>query len=204
LSTVSFLHTITTGLPTVNGINFCTDTGTIKVATAYYNSVLSVAPILNYFNYRIALVDGSFPINNINYTTIVTEATVASSPNATGAITIPSKITDPSTDRTYNVTSISENAFYNCLGLTFIEIPSSITTFGNYAFKNCSNLTSVTLTDGLTLIGQQAFYYSGLKSVTIPASITTWGIKAFMFCQYLTSVTLSPGLTTIGEDAFRQ
>ena len=47
-----------------------------------------------------------------------------------GAITIPSSITYDGT--TYSVTSIGEDAFFNCSGLPSITIPNSVTTIGEY------------------------------------------------------------------------
>ena len=42
-----------------------------------------------------------------------------------------------------NVTSIGDDAFENCTGLTIIEIPASVTSIGASAFYNCSGLASV-------------------------------------------------------------
>ena len=66
-----------------------------------------------------------------------------------------------------SVTSIGENAFSNCTGLTSITIPNSVTSIGNYAFDNCTGLTSVTIGNSVTTIGDYAFgYCTDLASIT--------------------------------------
>lgn len=43
-----------------------------------------------------------------------------------------------------HVTSIGEEAFRDCTGLTSVTIGNGVTSIGDYAFYNCSSLTSVT------------------------------------------------------------
>ena len=101
------------------------------------------------------------------------------------------------------VTSIGVGAFYNCTSLTTVTIPSSMTSIGWSAFQGCNSLTSVTIPKGVTEIGWHAFYgCSGLTSVTIPSSVTSIGWRAFYGCSSLTSVVIPSSVTSIGDEAF--
>ena len=118
-----------------------------------------------------------------------------------GDVIIPETIAYDGT--TYSVTSIGDNAFLRCSGLTSVTIPNSVTSIGDGAFALCSGLTSVTIPNSVTSIGNDTFYYcSGLTSVTIPNSITSIGDLAFYRCSGLTSVTIPNSVTSIGDSAF--
>ena len=102
-----------------------------------------------------------------------------------------------------SVTSIGENAFYTCSGLTSVTIPSSVTEIGYSAFSGCSKLTSVTIPNSVTSIGAYAFQScNGLKSVIIGNGVTSIGQSAFSYCSNLNSVTIGNSVTSIGKDAF--
>ena len=120
-------------------------------------------------------------VNDIEWTYQVVngEVSITDCPKSTiGAITIPSTLGG------YPVTSIGDNAFYGCSGLTAVTIPASVTSIGDYTFFKCENLTSVTIPSNVTSIGDYAFYYcSSLTSVTIPSSVTTIGEGAFEGCS---------------------
>ena len=84
-------------------------------------------------------------------------------------------------------------------------IPGSVTTIGNNAFSNCTGLTSITIPNSVTTIGDQAFFgCTGLTSITIPNSVTTIGYTAFYKCTGLTSITIPGSVTKIEEDTFQE
>lgn len=145
-------------------------------------------------------------------------------------VVIPETIT--SNDNTYSVTSIGNEAFSGCTGLTDITIPESVTSIGNKAFSGCTGLTDITIPEAVTSIGAEAFYCctgltkvaynaiecsgegfyhypyhwlrgcSNLKEVTIGESVKTLPDWIFFGCKGLTDITLSESVTSIGEEAF--
>ena len=109
----------------------------------------------------------------------------------------------PHTIKGVTVTSIGEEAFYNCRSLTSVTIPGSVTSIDKDAFCFCSSLTSVTIPDSVTSIGDRAFLgCTSLTSVTIPDSVTSIGEFTFYNCKSLTSVTIPDSVTSIGVGAF--
>ena len=93
-----------------------------------------------------------------------------------GNVAIPEEVTYM--NRTRKVTSIGNNAFYYCPGLTSVTIGNSVTSIGNNAFYYCPGLTSITIPNSVTSIGYNAFSNcSGLKKVIVK-DIAAWcGIK---------------------------
>ena len=148
----------------------------------------------------------------------------------TGNVVIPDKVTYM--NRTRKVTSIGNDAFRDCFGLTSITIPNSVTSIGNQAFEYCNSLTSVIIPEGVTSIEKNAFSKcTGLTSVTINSNsivsknyssnsnirtffgnqvknyilgngVTSIGSSAFSGCTGMTSVTIPEAVTSIGDYAF--
>ena len=85
-----------------------------------------------------------------------------------------------------SVTSINDEAFHYCNGLTSVTIPNSVTSIGEFAFSGCNRLTSVTIPKSVNAIGNYAFSgCSGLTSVTSyiedPFALvhSSWGYETF-------------------------
>lgn len=116
---------------------------------------------------------------------------------------IPSVAKDPE-GHEWKVTQIGYNAFYGCMRLEEVRIPTSIEILNSCAFDNCQHLKTLTLPESLRIIGDNAFRYNyQLEKIIIPSSVTIIGDGAFQDCTNLSDVTLSEGLLKIGKNAFQ-
>ncbi len=117
--------------------------------------------------------------NGIYYFLSGTDATVASNPSGySGDIVIPNTVTISGI--TYNVTSIANNAFRDCTGLTSINIPKKMISIPSTSFNGCTNLTTLN--------------YNAENCATISSSIA-WGS--------LTTVIIGENVKHLPNGAFK-
>jgi hypothetical protein len=113
----------------------------------------------------------------------------------------------PETINSLPVTRIGNGAFANT-PISSVAIPNTITsigeeTFGAGAFSNCVNLTSVVIPDSVTNLGIQAFAFcTALTNVTVGRAVSAIGDEAFADCSQLIKVTLGDNVTGIGDNVF--
>ena len=110
--------------------------------------------------HRFVIIDEtSFYIDDIKYTATKGDLIVSGYNNAffKGEAKIISQLNY--VGREMHVKAIESDAFWGCIGLTSVTIPSSVTRIGTSAFQNCTSLTSVTIPSSITRIGSQAFSY---------------------------------------------
>ncbi|MBQ2167796.1 MAG: leucine-rich repeat domain-containing protein [Prevotella sp.] len=73
--------------------------------------------------------------------------------------------------------------------ITSFVIPNGTSSIRSFCFSDCLSLTSVTIPNTVTTIGSNSFTKTGLTSVTIPESVTFIGKLAFFLSNSLTSIT---------------
>ena len=156
-----------------------------------------------------------FRSGDLCYSTTSDSTVVVTKPRDSGtysgltSVVIPESVTYNGT--TYRVTSIGDDAFWDCSSLTSIAIPSGVISIGYGAFGDCGELTSVVW---------NAKNYADFAYNSTPFYSANWDllpqITSFVFgdsVQYipayicagmnnLTSVTIGNSVTSIGEEAF--
>ena len=128
-----------------------------------------------------------------------------------GGLSIPASINYNGTN--YIVTDIGVRSFADCVGLTGIIIPTSVTNIEPTSFLGCSGLSEIYVTYGNPVYDSRGYcnaiikttdceLVTGCKNTIIPNSVTSIGILAFYKCSGLTSITIPNSVTSIGEAAF--
>ncbi len=102
-----------------------------------------------------------------------------------------------------SVLLIGENAFFNCVNLTGVNIPERIMTIQRFSFFR-TGLKSIRLPEGLRTIEVCAFAHSALEEITLPASVQWINDGAFEGCTALKEIAWPNDGVYLGRDAFRE
>lgn len=99
------------------------------------------------------------------------------------------------------ITAIGKGAFSGCVGIKEINLPTNLTTLGDNAFYDCTSLTNISL-GNIEKINENTFYNcTALKSVDLN-NITTIGKSAFKNCKCLENINNLGNIKEINESAF--
>jgi len=88
-------------------------------------------------------------------------------------------------------------------GLKEFTIPNGVIRLGRSLFFNCIGLTKITVPDSVTEMETRVFAQSFLTEIEIP-SVTNIPDFAFQYCEKLETVILSGPVASIGKEAFGQ
>ena len=94
------------------------------------------------------------------------------------------------------LTTIGDQAFYDCSRLTSVVLPETVTAIGASAFQYCFYLSSIRLSENLENIASDAFWNCvRLTSIRIPAKVNSIGDTVFGYCTQLADVSVDPANT---------
>ena len=133
-----------------------------------------------------------------------------------GDLIIPSTVTYQG--HTYPVKKIGENAFYKCSGLLSVVIGDTVSEIEFSAFEECINLSSITIPSSVTIISDAFYGCISLQNVYYMGNISQWlGIsflgaltsnpvyyskRLYLNGVLVTTLTIPQGTTTIPKNSF--
>jgi putative cell wall-binding protein len=121
--------------------------------------------------------------------------------NTQGVVALPATVRDPDPDGlSYEVARISDYAFYRCMGITGMVVPSTVTSIGIFAFAyenvktdtQTSNLATLVLDNDLsqTKVGRDAFLNCDLLTTVVfgskKGSFNSFGPNTATLTRYYT------------------
>ena len=102
-----------------------------------------------------------------------------------------------------DIPTIPYCAFRDCLSLTELQIPETVSSIGSYAFYNCTSLLNLEIPDAVNSIGLMAFEQCfSLQHIKLPKNLDKIEDRLFVYCTSLLEIDIPKGVTSIGNFAF--
>lgn len=99
--------------------------------------------------------------------------------------------------------TIGAGAFFNCSGITHLDVPQSVKVIGEAAFAHCHSLESINLPYSLTTIDDFAFAECHqLQDISLRDALQSIGKGAFTNCWSLSSISIPDDITIIRDFTF--
>lgn len=214
--------TYTTGFTSSEYINT-----NVNIPSGSIENYKNSEPWMNFWNLNESQsLISLFEVNEIKYLVSVGNDVqiVGNSLSSSSNLNISSSVTYSGIE--FNVTSIADNAFKNCLKIDSLKIGEGITYIGHNAFEGCNNLKDILLPMSLNNLGEGAFKNcSNLQTIifskpieNIPAEcfygcsslsnfsfdgVISIGNSAFYDCDGLSKIIIAPSVQIFGSDSFR-
>ncbi|MDR1540849.1 MAG: leucine-rich repeat protein [Clostridiales bacterium] len=97
----------------------------------------------------------------------------------------------------------NSGAFRNCVGITEVKLPESLTLINSYSFEGCFNLHHLEIPNNVTEIKKRAFRgCENLQEIEIPCHVSSIGDSAFENCKNLVRAVFQNSLIHIEDHAF--
>lgn len=109
----------------------------------------------------------------------------------------------PSSIDGISVNCIADNAFSDCVDLTNVTIPTTVSAIGAGAFAQCKKLISIDIPDSVTEIGSSVFSgCSSLSQVALSENLEKLGAGAFLECDALKEIKIPESVVSLGAHSF--
>ncbi len=96
-------------------------------------------------------------------------------------------------------TSVPTGACQNCVNLSKVVIPSTVTTISDNAFNGCVGLQNIELPEGVTTLERSVFAWcEDLNSIKLPSTLKKIGLGAFFHCTSLKTLDIPENVLEIG------
>ncbi|MBR6043085.1 MAG: leucine-rich repeat domain-containing protein [Paludibacteraceae bacterium] len=116
-------------------------------------------------------------------------------------VSIPSSVSFKG--ETYNVTTVSNNAFRGCKNILSLTVEGGVTYIGKSAFEDCDHLNNVYLAEGVAYVGDNAFAgCTALPAVHFPKTLAFVGKGAFSRCMNIKALSFPSLVNELDPSVF--